>query len=795
MPSVAGDGRVAARFERAFLERIVGGGVAALDERVGDYALIERIGEGGMGEVWRADHEVHGTVALKLLRRSTAMDPRSRRRFLREARAAATLDHPGIVDIFDVGETSEGRPFIAMELVDGKTLRRVIEEESPLPWTRALELWTQIAQALGEAHRNDLVHRDIKPSNILVESLDAQHERCRIIDFGLVRAVAPDASTELTSTGQLVGTPSYISPEALRGDAVDGRSDQYSLGILVYELLESTRPFEGRGLEELFLQHLLRPPPPPNLTQVPMPLRAQVRAVLQRMLSKSPDDRFASMRALLGALRAIRPGGRAVRLPNQRRRWWWIPASAAGLTGLALAGWWVNPSADSVASAPAETRGPSRATVELTTGVGLSCALSEAGEVRCWGANSKGRLGMGTRGQNVGDNESPQDVPALTLRDDAVPQRLFSGPDARHVCMLDRDHRVDCWGDNSHGELGLGHTEDWGDSPDEPVAALPGLPLEDVDVLALGGGFTCALSSSGTVKCWGKGDAGVRGDGTTESLGDDEPLSALRPVSFGGRQASGISAGKDHACAVLRPVGDGAVSTVRCWGQNTHGQLGVQGWAFAIGDGAGNGLGRGGVPADPSLAVTGLHEVDIASVHAAGQRSCAVTMAGGVRCWGDGALTVLGYRPEDLPQCDVDCDLDTPPPFDLPLGATTVQLSLGEQHACALDPVGAVRCWGVATWGRIGDGEATDAEGMRVLPARDSIVDLGDFDADGTPDPVAQLSAANWHTCARVATGGVRCWGRGITGRLGYRSSDNIGDNETPAAYYAAAGYADVPLF
>lgn len=149
-----------------------------------------------------------------------------------------------------------------MELVDGQTLRATIDADTPMEWDRVASLLSQLADALRVAHLAALVHRDIKPSNILVQRGPDGAERCRLIDFGLVRGLAPDASTELTITGQLVGTPSYISPEALRGGTLDGRSDQYSLGIVAYELLEGTRPFEGTGLEGLFLQHLLTPPRP-----------------------------------------------------------------------------------------------------------------------------------------------------------------------------------------------------------------------------------------------------------------------------------------------------------------------------------------------------------------------------------------------------------------------------------------------------------------------------------------------------------------------------------------------------
>ena len=199
------------------------------------------------------------------------------------------------------------------------------------------------------------------------------------------------------------------------------------------------------------------------------------------------------------------------------------------------------------------------------------------------------------------------------------------------------------------------------------------------------------------------------------------------------------------------------------------------------------------------MSVGGLEGLDLLEVHAGGDRSCVVTEQGAVRCWGGDAFGVLGYTPDDIPWCDETqrCDLDTPPAVDLALGAKTIALALGTQHACAIDPVGDVRCWGVGSWGRLGDADPSrDQTGAELSrPASAKVLDLGDFNGDGRSDEALQLSAANWHTCARMITGGARCWGRGITGRLGYRSSDNIGDNETPAAYYEAVGYADIPVF
>ncbi|MGH1340648.1 MAG: protein kinase domain-containing protein [Nannocystales bacterium] len=792
-------------FQEDLIARVVGGGIESTPEAPADYELIERLGEGGMGEVWRARSKHHGLVALKLLRRSLARVPSCQRRFLREARATQAISNPGVVVTYDVGTCQDGRPFIAMELVEGRTLRDVIDADGPLDWARACSIWTQVAAGLAAAHEQGIVHRDIKPSNIIVHQDDDGREHCTVIDFGLVRALGVDASTELTTTGQLIGTPSYISPEALRGVGPDTRSDQYSLGCVMYETLESTRPFNGSMLEELFLQHLTARPPVPRLPKVPEPLRVQAWAVLKKCLAKEPRDRFDSMASVVRALASVRPGARPVRSGHPPA--WWRSKRAFVAIGVlcvaaTLAAWAALQTRPTTASTqravlPAEHPSDGRA-VEVVTGVAFSCARSEAGKVRCWGADSKGRLGRGTSGANIGDNEHPRSAPALDLPKGGVPTRIVSGPDARHACLLFDGGRLRCWGSNEHGELGHGTTDDWGDSAGETIRALPDLGLS-VETVALGGGFSCATNPAGEARCWGKGDHGVRGDGSEVSVGDDEPIDTVRPVALGDASVLQLALGADHACARIQ---SGELDdSVRCWGSNAHGQLGVAGFPFAIGDGVGNGLGRGARPDDPALAVSGLEGLLIESIHAGGNRSCVVQTHGGVRCWGADALSVLGYQPEHVPWCTSSeaCDLEAPPPFDLPLGSPTVSLALGQDHACAVDPVGDVRCWGTGTWGRLGDGSNVlgrdEARGAWSRPAEDRIVELGDFDRDGFRDPVTALSASNWHTCATMVSGGVRCWGRGITGRLGYRSSDNIGDNETPAAYYEATGYADIPVF
>src|SRR6185503_15838570 len=207
------------------------------------YELIELLGKGSMGEVWRGvDPRIGRPVAVKLLEVASGLSPEDReewsRRFIQEARAAGRVSHPSIIAIHDVGVAEDGRPFIVMEHVAGTNLESVLEKGPQPDLKTALEWGIQLAEALDAAHRQGVVHRDIKPANILV----GEDGRVRIADFGLARMPESD----LTREGSFVGTPSFCSPEQVRGLPVDGRSDVFSLGAVMYTLLTGIRPFTGK---------------------------------------------------------------------------------------------------------------------------------------------------------------------------------------------------------------------------------------------------------------------------------------------------------------------------------------------------------------------------------------------------------------------------------------------------------------------------------------------------------------------------------------------------------------------
>lgn len=267
-------------------------------ELAGRYVLHERLGNGGMGEVWRGlDRQLDRPVAVKMIRERLS-DPELVERFQREARIAAKLQHPGIAVVHDVGSDS-GRLFIIMELMHGRDLASVLAD-SPggLPVATAISLAIKAAEALQAAHLAHVIHRDLKPANLFL--LSGGH--LKICDFGIARAA--DATAHLTSTGQVIGTPAYMSPEQCEGQAVDGRSDLYSLGCVLYELIAGQPPFTGEQPLVIMLQHLNTAPPSPRRIRPDIP--AELDAFTLSLLAKDPALRPPTASDVAATLHAMR---------------------------------------------------------------------------------------------------------------------------------------------------------------------------------------------------------------------------------------------------------------------------------------------------------------------------------------------------------------------------------------------------------------------------------------------------------------------------------------------------------
>lgn len=303
---------------------------ARLQEAVGNaYGLLELLGRGGMGIVFRArEVALDREVALKVLALDPILAPDAYTRFEREARLAARLDHPHIVPIFAVGQR-QSVAFYTMRLVRGGSLEELIASGRQLDLEHAVKLLREVAAALDHAHRQGVVHRDIKPANVLL----GETGHAMVADFGIAKALsASEAGT--TGTG-IIGSPGYMSPEQWRGEEIDGRADQYSLGVVAYELLTGKRPFESPRVQELLLMHLQSEVPPLSRARPGLP--DSVDAALRRALAKDPSQRFSSVTAFVDALAGLRSatiGTQTQRGPRYERR---APAPTAPRRGVGSA--------------------------------------------------------------------------------------------------------------------------------------------------------------------------------------------------------------------------------------------------------------------------------------------------------------------------------------------------------------------------------------------------------------------------------------------------------------------------
>ncbi|HSS79063.1 MAG TPA: protein kinase, partial [Thermoanaerobaculia bacterium] len=306
---------------------------------VAHYRVMELLGGGGMGVVYKAeDLRLNRTVALKFLPPELTRDPEAKARFLQEARSASVLDHPNICTIHEVGETDDGRLYLAMPSYDGETLRKRIEK-GPLAIDEATDIAQQIARGLSKAHRHGIIHRDIKPANLIVTSDGV----VKILDFGLAKLAG---SAAITRTGSSVGTPAYMSPEQARGEEVDHRADLWSLGIVLYEMVAGRRPFRGEH-EQAVLFSLLNERPRP-LHELRSEAPPELERIVDGLLAKDPGDRYPTVDGPLGDLTALRNESMTTTVrthPGDDRpagppAWMW-PAALALVAALIAGGLWL----------------------------------------------------------------------------------------------------------------------------------------------------------------------------------------------------------------------------------------------------------------------------------------------------------------------------------------------------------------------------------------------------------------------------------------------------------------------
>ena len=388
-----------------------------------------------------------------------------------------------------------------------------------------------------------------------------------------------------------------------------------------------------------------------------------------------------------------------------------------------------------------------------------SCVILSADQVRCWGMNWAGQLGYGHT-ENIG-------IPALA-GDVIIGDRVIQVAVGRyHTCVLLRTGGVRCWGYNSEGQLGYGHTSTIGD--DEMPASAGDVNLGGaVTQIAAGSSHTCALLTGGAVRCWGLNSYGQLGYGHTNTIGDDEMPASAGGVDMGvGVTATQITAGEFHTCALLD------TGNVRCWGNNSRVQLGY---------GHANNIGDDEMPASAGDVDMGVG-VTVTQIAAGEYYTCALLSTGGVRCWAVNSYGQLGYGQgyggdhirEPASAGDV----------DMGVGVTATQIALGKCHTCALLSTGGVRCWGLNYSGQlgyghtehIGDDETPYGVGDVIIGGRITQIAVGWGNDWGDSSPIWD----HGYSCALLDTGYVRCWGQNYSGQLGYGHTNNIGDDEAPA--------------
>ncbi len=270
----------------------------------GKVTILSLLGEGGMGGVYRAlQHSMQREVAVKILHRSFSNDMSAVKRFLQEATTASKLNHPNIITLFDFGQSEHGELYLMMELLEGVPLSEALDSAGPFPPAKAVEIVAQVCEAVHHAHEQGLIHRDLKPDNIFVIRA-RRRDFVKVLDFGIAKMKTVEAASQITRTGMVCGTPAYMAPEQAMGEEVDRRSDIYSIGVILYELLIGVRPFDHDTPLKLLLAHASEPPKTMRELRPEIPVPAVLERVVMRTLSKEPGARPATAAALADELLA-----------------------------------------------------------------------------------------------------------------------------------------------------------------------------------------------------------------------------------------------------------------------------------------------------------------------------------------------------------------------------------------------------------------------------------------------------------------------------------------------------------
>jgi serine/threonine protein kinase len=270
------------------------------------YKVKKKLGEGGMGTVYLAEHiTIEKDLALKVLLHEYARKADLKERFLREAKAAASIGHENIIDITDFGETPDGSVFFAMEFLAGRDLSHAIKQDGPFSWQRAKPILLQICRALGAAHSKDIIHRDMKPENIFLIEREGRADFVKVLDFGIAKVSGMSDGERLTRTGMIFGTPEYMSPEQAQGHHPDHRVDIYAVGVIMYELLTGEVPFKADTFMGILTKHIFENPIPPSQVKPDLPIPADAEAIVMKAMTKDREERFNSMTEMASAIQRV----------------------------------------------------------------------------------------------------------------------------------------------------------------------------------------------------------------------------------------------------------------------------------------------------------------------------------------------------------------------------------------------------------------------------------------------------------------------------------------------------------
>jgi alpha-tubulin suppressor-like RCC1 family protein len=400
---------------------------------------------------------------------------------------------------------------------------------------------------------------------------------------------------------------------------------------------------------------------------------------------------------------------------------------------------------------------------QVAMGGDYTCALLNNNDVRCWGRGSNGQLGLGNT-NSIGDDEAIISVPPIKFPTGFKVKQIAAG--FQHTCALSEEGKVICWGDNQFGQLGYGDITARGGKPETAPDKLSfvGLPPVKTIVSGSNSNHTCAILVSKAVKCWGRNNSGQLGLGNKNDIGDaPNELENTPAINLGTLPVNQIALGGIHTCALLQ---DG---TLRCWGENSAGQLGY-GDEFNFGDDPGE------IPNTKAVPIT-----DAAQVALGFRYTCVVATSKKVRCWGENSKGQLGDgSPDDIG----DNELPATAGF-VNVGADAQQISLGSNHSCALLENSSVKCWGLGTLGQLGYANTNNIGDNEQLVLFGTV----QVNTDITQGKVIRIFSGVAHTCVLFESGNIKCWGDNFAGKLGYGNTNNIGDDEFPSSV------GIVPLF